>query len=90
MFTGDDIQLSADVNIICADTTVTLVNKDWGVGLYILREKKSHSNEILYVNRHLLIFKKICKWSSRKGKNHKDNWIGIWLTIYEDNILNTE
>lgn len=28
MFTGDDIQLSADINIICADTILTLVNKD--------------------------------------------------------------
>lgn len=28
MFTGDDIQLSADVHIICADTILTLVNKD--------------------------------------------------------------
>lgn len=26
--TGDDIQLSADVNIICADTILALVNKD--------------------------------------------------------------
>lgn len=26
----------------------------------------------------------------KKEKNHKDNWIGIWLAIYEDNILNTE
>lgn len=27
-FTGDDIQLSADVNIICAEAILTLVNKD--------------------------------------------------------------
>lgn len=26
--TGDDIQLSADINIICAETILTLVNKD--------------------------------------------------------------
>lgn len=28
VFTGDDIQLSADVHIICADTILTLVNED--------------------------------------------------------------
>lgn len=25
-----------------------------------------------------------------KETNNKNNWIAIWLAIYEDNILNTE
>lgn len=49
MFTGDDIQFSADIHIICADTILTLVNKDGGVGLHILTKTISFINEILYV-----------------------------------------
>lgn len=35
VFTGDDIQLSADVNFISAEAIVTLINKDWGIRLQI-------------------------------------------------------
>lgn len=41
--------------------------------------------------KHLLIFlKKSVNEAMEKETNNKNNWIAIWLAIYEDNILNTE
>lgn len=46
MLTWDDIQLSADVNFISAETILTLINEDWGIRLQILRKKGSYINQI--------------------------------------------